>query len=104
MKPQDMFRARIRRADKDSLAEFYRLASRTLDPFEFKLFRIHFLLGADMHLCRERFPCDPQAFDRIATKLAAWCPEHWTLQKHALKHQVQSPVRGYFQQHETNLL
>ena len=42
------------RTGEDYMADFYLVAKRILDDVEFKLFRYHFLLGADWRLCCRR--------------------------------------------------
>lgn len=40
--------------DEEFIADFCLTAQRSLDEFEYKLFRYHFLLGADWRLCTRR--------------------------------------------------
>jgi hypothetical protein len=42
------------RKDEEYIADFCLVSRRTLDEFENKLFRCHFLLGADWRLCTRR--------------------------------------------------
>ena len=42
------------RKDEEYIADFSLVARRALDDFEYKLFRYHFLLGADWKLCSRR--------------------------------------------------
>jgi hypothetical protein len=42
------------RKDEEYIADFCLVSRRTLDDFEYKLFRYHFLLGADWRLCTRR--------------------------------------------------
>lgn len=42
------------RKDEEYIADFCLISRRTLDEFEYKLFRYHFLLGADWRLCTRR--------------------------------------------------
>jgi len=42
------------RTGEDYMADFYLVAKRILTELEFKLFRYHFLLGADWNLCCRR--------------------------------------------------
>lgn len=44
------------------MADFYLVTKRTLDAFEFQLFRFHFLLGADWKLCCRRLKIDRGRF------------------------------------------
>ena len=42
------------RKDEEYIADFCLVSRRTLDDFEYKIFRYHFLLGADWKLCSRR--------------------------------------------------
>jgi len=46
------------RKDEEFIADFTLVARRTLDEFEYRLFRFHFLLGADWRLCSRRLGID----------------------------------------------
>jgi hypothetical protein len=46
------------RKDEEYVADFTLVARRTLDDFEYRLFRFHFLLGADWKLCARRLGMD----------------------------------------------
>ncbi len=46
------------RKDEEYIADFCLVARRTLDEFENRLFRYHFLLGADWKLCTRRLGMD----------------------------------------------
>lgn len=46
------------RKDEEFIADFTLIAKRTLDDFEYKLFRYHFLLGADWKLCSRQLHID----------------------------------------------
>ena len=46
------------RKDEEYIADFTLIARRTLDEFEYRLFRFHFLLGADWRLCSRRLGVD----------------------------------------------
>jgi hypothetical protein len=46
------------RKDEEYIADFCLVAHRTLDDFENRLFRYHFLLGADWRLCTRRLGMD----------------------------------------------
>lgn len=50
------------RKDEEYMADFILLARRTLSEFDFKLFRFHFLLGADWKLCCRRMGIDRGTF------------------------------------------
>ena len=46
------------RKDEEYIADFCLIARRTLDDFEHRLFRYHFLLGADWRLCSRKLGVD----------------------------------------------
>jgi len=46
------------RKDEEYIADFTLVARRTLDEFDYRLFRFHFLLGADWKLCARRLGMD----------------------------------------------
>src|SRR5580700_6744639 len=46
------------RKDEEYIADFCLIAQRTLDDFEHRLFRYHFLLGADWRLCTRKLAMD----------------------------------------------
>jgi hypothetical protein len=46
------------RKDEEYIADFCLVSRRALDDFEYKLFRYHFLLGADWKLCSRRLGLD----------------------------------------------
>ena len=46
------------RKDEEYLADFYIIAKRTLDEEHLRIFRFHFLLGADCSLCCRRLDMD----------------------------------------------
>jgi hypothetical protein len=46
------------RKDEEYIADFGLIARRTLDDFEYQLFRYHFMLGADWKLCSLRLRTD----------------------------------------------
>ncbi len=50
------------RRDEDYIADFYLVSKRTLDEFEFKIFRFHFVLGADWKLCCRQMKIDRGTF------------------------------------------
>jgi hypothetical protein len=50
------------RKTEDYLADFLLVSRRALDEFEFKVFRFHFLLGADWKLCCWRLNVDRGTF------------------------------------------
>ena len=50
------------RKDEEYMADFILLARRTLSEFDYKVFRCHFLLGADWKLCCRRMGIDRGTF------------------------------------------
>ena len=50
------------RRDEEYVADFYLVAKRTLDEFEYKVFKFHFLLGADWKLCCRQMNIDRGTF------------------------------------------
>ena len=46
------------RKDEEYIADFCLVSKRFLDEFEYKLFRFHFLLGADWKLCSRQLHID----------------------------------------------
>ena len=46
------------RKDEEYIADFYLISRRSLDEFEHRLFRYHFLLGADWKLCSRKLGID----------------------------------------------
>jgi hypothetical protein len=46
------------RKDEEYMADFILVSRRTLEEFEFRVFRFHFLLGADWKLCCRRLNID----------------------------------------------
>ncbi len=46
------------RKDEEYVADFCLVSRRTLDDFEYKVFKFHFLLGADWRLCTRRLGID----------------------------------------------
>ena|ERR1700733_3764637 len=50
------------RTGEDYMADFYLVAKRTLTEDEFRIFRFHFLLGADWKLCCRRLGIDRGTF------------------------------------------
>lgn len=46
------------RKDEEYVADFCLVSRRTLDEFEYKIFKFHFLLGADWRLCTRRLGID----------------------------------------------
>jgi hypothetical protein len=50
------------RKDEEFIADFCLISKRTLDEFEYKIFRFHFLLGADWKLCCRQLKIDRGTF------------------------------------------
>ena len=50
------------RRDEDYIADFCLVSKRSLDEFEYKVFRFHFLLGADWRLCCRQMKIDRGTF------------------------------------------
>lgn len=50
------------RKDEEFAADFCLVSRRTLNETEYRIFRFHFLLGADWHLCCRRLKMDRGAF------------------------------------------
>jgi len=46
------------RKDEEYVADFCLVSRRTLDSFEYQIFKFHFLLGADWRLCSRRLNID----------------------------------------------
>jgi hypothetical protein len=46
------------RKDEEYIADFCLVSRRALDDFEYKIFKYHFLLGADWRLCSRRLKID----------------------------------------------
>jgi hypothetical protein len=61
------------------MADFLAVADRVLDDLELKVFRVHFLLGADWRLCVRRLGVDKGRFFhavyRIEKKIGRECRE-----------------------------
>jgi len=50
------------RKDEEYIADFCSVSRRNLDEFEYKLFRFHFILGADWRLCCRQLKMDKGIF------------------------------------------
>lgn len=57
------------RKDEEFCADFYLLSKRTLNPMEFKIFKFHFLLGADWNLCSRRLNIDRGNFFHMVYRI-----------------------------------
>jgi hypothetical protein len=53
------------RKSEEFIADFELVSRRTLEPFEYKLFRYHFLLGADRKLCCRQLNIDRGLFFHV---------------------------------------
>lgn len=50
------------RKNEEFAADFYLVSKRTLDEAEWKLFRLHFILGADWRICTRQLGMDRGTF------------------------------------------
>ena len=50
------------RKDEEYVADFCQVSRKALDELEYKVFRFHFLLGADWGLCTQRLKIDRGTF------------------------------------------
>jgi hypothetical protein len=50
------------RKDEEYIADFCLISKRILDDFEYKLFRFHFILGADWRLCCRQLKMEKGVF------------------------------------------
>ncbi len=70
------------RKDEEYIADFCLVSKRFLDDFEYKIFRFHFLLGADWKLCCRQLKMDKGLFFhavyRIQQKLGRALPGELT--------------------------
>ncbi len=57
------------RRDEEYIADFCLVTQRTLNPFEYKIFRFHFLLGADWRLCCRQLEIDRGTFFHTVYRL-----------------------------------
>jgi hypothetical protein len=58
---QDGYRIYSRKRE-EFIADFCLISQRTLDDFEYKLLRYHYLLGGDCNLCCQHFQMDRGAY------------------------------------------
>ena len=56
-KGKDQLRTYARLVE-EYIADFYLVSRRNLEPFDFEVFRNHFLLGADWRLCIRQMKCE----------------------------------------------
>lgn len=59
------------RKDEEYMADFYLIAKRTLDETDFRIFRFHFLLGADWRMCCRRLDMDRGNFFHAVYRIQA---------------------------------
>jgi hypothetical protein len=50
------------RKDEEFIADFCLVSKRVLEEYEYKVFRFHYLLGADWHVCCRRLNLDKGTF------------------------------------------
>ena len=75
------------------MADFELVAKRKLDRRSYKLFRYHFLLGADWQLCKRQLGIDRGTFYHAVYRIEEQLGEAFsTLEPYALY-----PARDYFQ-------
>jgi hypothetical protein len=55
--------------NEEYMVDFCRIAERNLDPHEHRIFRFHFLLGADWKLCCRRLGIDRGAFFHMVYRI-----------------------------------
>ncbi|MBI1357531.1 MAG: hypothetical protein GC160_24590 [Acidobacteria bacterium] len=80
------------RKDEEYLADFELVARRLLDPWRYKIFRFHYILGADASLCCRRLGLSRGAFFHAAYRIEEILGEAFaTLEPYALY-----PPRDYF--------
>jgi hypothetical protein len=86
------------RKDEEYMADFILVSRRTLDEFESKLFRFHFLLGADWRLCCRKLNTDRGTFFhavyRIEQKLGRVFRELEPYSLFPLDEYFRNPVRS----------
>ena len=87
------FRGSWGRKEEEYLADFELVSRRELDPWHYKIFRFHFLLGADAKLCCRRLGVDRGRFFHAVYRIEAKLGEAFAqLEPYAL-----FPPRDYFQ-------
>jgi hypothetical protein len=57
------------RKDEEFIADFCLVSRRTLTPREYKLFRYHFLLGADGNLCSRKLGLEKGQFFHVVYRI-----------------------------------
>ena len=80
------------RKDEEYLADFELIARRCLDPWRYRVFRFHYILGADASLCCRRLGVTRGSFFHAVYRIEEILGEAFaTLQPYALY-----PPRDYF--------
>ncbi len=80
------------RKEEEYMADFELVAKRTLDAADYRLFRVHFLLGADWRLCEKRLGIRRGNFFHGVYRIEAQLGEAFA----ALKPYAIYPPRDYF--------
>ena len=92
------------RKDEEYIADFCLVSRKALDEFEYKVFKFHFLLGADWKLCTRKMGIDRGSFFhavyRIEQKLGRTFRE---LEPYSL-YPLDEYFRGAYRQHKTQVL
>jgi len=57
------------RKDEEYIADFTAIAKRVLDEVEYRIFRFHFLLGADWRLCTRQLKLDRGSFFHVVYRI-----------------------------------
>jgi hypothetical protein len=80
------------RKDQEYMADFELTAKRVLDPWHLKLFRYHFVLGANALMCCRRLRIDKGGFFHAVYRIEAQLGEAFIL----LRPYALYPPRNYF--------
>jgi hypothetical protein len=92
------------RKDEEYIADFCLVSRKALDELEYKVFKFHFLLGADWKLCTRKMGIDRGTFFhavyRIEQKLGRTFRE---LEPYSL-YPLDEYFRGAYRQHKTQVL
>ncbi len=80
------------RKDEEYAADFCLIARRTLDPYHYRVFSYHYLLGAHWRMCCERMGLDRGRFFHAVY----WVQETLGKVFHDLKPYALYPPRDYF--------
>jgi hypothetical protein len=91
------------RKDEEYIADFCLVSQKALDEFEYKVFKFHFLLGADWRLCTRKMGIDRGTFFhavyRIEQKLGRVFRE---LEPYSL-YPLDEYFRGAYRQHKAQV-